>query len=102
MIKLIVVVAAFKAKKDCEKELKELFKNAFPTVQQEEGTVRYILHRAKKDPGKFLFYEAYQDKDAFKYHSSQYILKKILIRAYELVEEEPSIEIYEKIASLER
>jgi Uncharacterized conserved protein len=55
VIKLIVVVAAFKAKKDCEKELEELFKNAFPTVQQEEGTVRYILHRAKKDPGKFLF-----------------------------------------------
>lgn len=99
---MIIIVAKFKAKTGCEKELEELFKNAFPTVQQEKDTISYTLHRAKNDPGKFLFYEVYKDKDAFEYHRSQNILKKILIRAYELVEEEPSIEMYEKIASLER
>ena len=97
---MLTVVAVLKAKEGKEKELETALKKFVPLVAQEEGTLTYVLHRSRKDPAKFLFHERYKDKEALTSHSSTPYFKDFFGAVGSLLAENPSIEIYEEIASI--
>ncbi|PKN30456.1 MAG: antibiotic biosynthesis monooxygenase [Deltaproteobacteria bacterium HGW-Deltaproteobacteria-21] len=97
---MLTVVAVLKAKEGKEKELEEALKKVVPLVTQEEGTLAYVLHRARKDPRRFFFYEKYKDKEALTTHGSSSYLKELFGTIGPLLEGSPSVETYEEIASI--
>jgi quinol monooxygenase YgiN len=97
---MLIVVAVLKAKEGKEKEMEEALKKVVPQVAAEEGTLMYALHRAKKDPTKFLFYEKYKDKEALNAHSSTTYFMELFGTIGPLLDGNPSIDIYEELDSI--
>jgi quinol monooxygenase YgiN len=97
---MLIVVAVLKAKQGSEKEMEDALMGIVPKVEAEEGTMAYILHRAKKEPGKFLLYEKYQDKDALNRHSATSYFMELFGTIGPLLDGNPSIEVYEEIAAI--
>jgi quinol monooxygenase YgiN len=97
---MLTVVAVLKAQEGKEKEMEEALKKAVPQVAAEGGTLTYALHRAKKDPTKFLFYEKYKDKEALAAHSSTTYFMEMFGAIGPLLDGNPSIDIYEEIAAI--
>ena len=98
----MVVIAKLKAKNGKEGDLEEAFREIISKVQQEEGTLRYTLHRLRKDPTVFMLYEKYKDKDALSYHSSTPYFKELFRLLGSILEGEPEIEMYEEIVGIKR
>ncbi len=99
---MLVVVASFKAKEGKEGELQEALQALAANVEAEEGTLIYNLHKAKKDPGKFMVYEMYADKAAFELHGSTPYFKEAFGRIAQLIEGQPQLEIFQDVALLKR
>jgi quinol monooxygenase YgiN len=97
---MLIVVAVLKAKEGKEKDMEEALRKVVPQVAAEAGTLAYVLHRAKKDPTKFLFYEKYQDKAALAAHSSTPYFAELFGAIGPFLDGNPSIDIYEEIASI--
>lgn len=97
---MIVVVAVMKAKQGNEEEMENALRDIVPKVASEEGTLTYILHRAKKDPQTFLMYEKYKDKDALNFHSTTPHFAALFEKIAPLLDGAPSIDIYEELASI--
>jgi quinol monooxygenase YgiN len=98
---MIVVVARMKAKPGKEQEMEEALRWIIPQVESEEGTLQYVLHRAKKEAGTFLFYEMYRDKAALNIHSSTPYFAELFGKIGPLLDGDPTIDIYENIASIQ-
>jgi len=96
---MIVVIAVFQARAGKEQELEDKLKAVVPRVQQEAGTLVYVLHRSSQGAGKFLFYEKYRDMDALALHGASPYLAELIGAVGPLVEGEPSIELYEELAA---
>ncbi|WP_371377983.1 putative quinol monooxygenase [Sporomusa aerivorans] len=99
---MIVLAATMKAKLGKEAELENTLKAVIPNVEQEKGTLQYVLHRSQNDVGKFFFYEKYVDKKALAFHGSTPYLKELFSAIKELLQEEPTIELYEEVAAITR
>lgn len=99
---MVVLTATFKAKPGKEAELETALKSVFPKVEQEAGTLQYVLHRSKKEAGVFFFYEAYADKAALDLHSGTPYLKELFAGMNDLLAEKPAISLYEDIAAIKR
>ncbi len=101
---MLVCIAKFKAKAGMEQELEDSLTAFVPKVQDEAGTLMYTVHRAKgkSNPGLFMFYECYQDKESFQYHSSTPYFQEFFGKISTMVDGEPQIELYEDIASIKR
>ena len=97
---MIVLTAVIQAKPGREQELKSLLTSLFPQVSQEEGVIEYRLHTSQSVPGKFYFYEKYQDQQALDRHANTPYLKEAFRRFDGLVSEKPQVELYEEIASI--
>ena len=67
---MFILTAQIKAKPGCEKAVEDALLAMIPGVQEEKDTLTYTLHRDVNDPGSFMYYEAYTDENAFKYHGS--------------------------------
>lgn len=99
---MIVIVASFKAQPEKESKLEELLKSIVPRVQEESGVVNYVLHRAIGDPGTFMFYESYQDKEALEFHSNTPYFKELISTAMPYLAEPPEIKMYKDLASINK
>ncbi len=99
---MIVLVATMKAKQGKEPELENALQAVFAKVEQEKGTLQYILHRSQQDAGKFFFYEKYADQAALDFHGSTPYLKELFKTIKDLLAEKPSIDLYEEIAAIKR
>ncbi len=100
---MLVVVAKLKAKAGNEEELEKALLTMIPEVQaKEERTLIYTLHRAVNDPGTFLFYEKYQDQEAFSHHSTTPYFKMLFATVGPLMDGKPSIEMYHELAGVTR
>jgi quinol monooxygenase YgiN len=65
------VIATIKVKQDKIEDAKKLFAELSAGVlANEPGTLAYIPHQRKDEPATFIFYEKYQDMDAFKTHGA--------------------------------
>jgi quinol monooxygenase YgiN len=99
---MIVVSSVLKARPGKEKELEDALRSVFPSAQNEPGLFTYILHRSTNDPGKFLFYERYMDKDSLDYHLSTPYFQDSFMKVKSLVAEEPVVELFEEIDAIRR
>jgi quinol monooxygenase YgiN len=99
---MVVVSCILRAKQGKEKELEETLRTMFPPTRNELGVLTYVLHRAADDPGKFLFYERYQDKEALDQHMASPHFRDSSARVNELLAQEPMAEFYEEIDAIRR
>ncbi len=97
---MLVVVAVMKAKEGFEQEMETALRDMIPKVEAEEGTLTYALHRARKDPGKFLMYEKYQDKASFSFHSATPYFAELFGKIAPLLDGDPAIDIYEELSAI--
>ncbi len=98
---MLTVVAVLRAKEGMEKDMEQALTAIVPKVEAEEGTLAYVLHRDKKDPRKFLFYEKYKDKVALGAHSSTPYFLELFGTIGPMLDGNPSIEIFEELASIQ-
>jgi len=98
---MITVIAVMKAKKGTEQEMEQALRDVVKDVAGEEGTLAYVLNRAKKDPQKFLMYEKYRDKEALNHHGSTPHFAAMFQKIAPLLDGDPSIEIFEELTSIE-
>ena len=96
----MVPVTKLKAKAGEEAKMEEALRGMVAKVAQEQGTLRYTLHRAQKDPSVFLFYEKYKDAAALKAHSSTPYFKELFGALKPLLDGAPEIEMYDELARL--
>jgi len=96
----MIVIAKLKAKSGEEAKMEAALRGMVEKVAQEPGTLTYTLHRAKKDPSVFLFYEKYQDGAALKAHSSTPYFKELFGSLESLLDGAPEIEMFDELARL--
>ena len=97
---MLNVVAVLKAQPGTEKEMEAALKAVLPNVKTEEGTLAFVLHKSVTEPGKFLCYEKYKDKEAFEAHTKTPHFGELFAKIGPLLAGEPAIEMYDEIASL--
>ena len=96
----MIVVAKMKAKSGEEAKMEAALRDMVAKVSREEGTLVYTLHRSRKAPGLFLFYEQYKDAAALKEHSSTPYFKELFAFLQPLLDGPPEIEMYDEIAQI--
>jgi (4S)-4-hydroxy-5-phosphonooxypentane-2,3-dione isomerase len=64
----VALLSRFTAKEGKAEELIAAFGPVFEQAGKEPGTLLYVLHRSKDDPGLFWVSELYADDDAFAAH----------------------------------
>ncbi|HPC47488.1 MAG TPA: putative quinol monooxygenase [Deltaproteobacteria bacterium] len=99
---MITVIATMRSRKGMEQEMLDAFRSMIPHVDKEEGTLEYVLHRARKDPALLVVYERYRDKDALSYHSASPHFAKLLEKIGPMLDGAPTIEILEPLAAIDR
>src|ERR1041384_1960704 len=94
----MVVVAKIKVQKGKEAEAEQAFRKQIDYVTREEpGTTAYVLHRARKDPAVFLFYEKYTDAQAFDRHGKSAAMQDLFKVLSPILDGPPAIDTYEEI-----
>jgi quinol monooxygenase YgiN len=94
----MIVVAKIKVKSGCEGEAEDAFRKQIDFVTRDEPrTLIYLLHRGRKDPSTFLFYEKYADADAFDRHGKSSAIQELFKTLTPLLEGAPSIELYDEL-----
>ena len=67
---MITIIFRTKIKEGKEEEaLAELRKMADAVKAEEPGVVAYLCHRSQADPSEIIFFETYDDDEAFQAHS---------------------------------
>lgn len=99
---MIVLIAKLKAKPGCEKDVEKALMDMIPNVQNEEGTLAYVLHKGSDDTGLFLYYEQYKDQEALKLHSSTPYFKELVAALDGKLAEKPEETFYTIIGAIER
>jgi quinol monooxygenase YgiN len=94
----MVVVAKIKVKPGCEGEAEAAFRRQIDFVTREEpDTLLYLLHRGRKDPATFLFYEKYAHAEAFDRHGKSTAMQALFKTLTPLLDGAPVIEFYEEL-----
>lgn len=99
---MVTLFAKFKIKAEEAHKVEQLMREITPKVQEEEGTLNYIMHKAQGDPTTFLAYEQYKDMDAFMYHSSTPHVQRLVELLPSIIEGSPEMEFYDEVARLNR
>jgi quinol monooxygenase YgiN len=94
----IVVVAEVKAKPGKEDALRARLLGLIEPTRAEEGCIQYNLHEAAGEPGRLLFYEIWRSKPDLDQHLATPYLQDLFAAIPELVEGDPRIVIYRRIA----
>jgi quinol monooxygenase YgiN len=94
----MTVVAKIKVKTGREAEAEQAFRKQIDYVSREEpGTLVYLLHRSRKDPATFLFYERYADSQAFDRHGKSKAMQELFGVLQPILDAPPAIELYEEL-----
>jgi quinol monooxygenase YgiN len=73
----VAVIATMRAKEGQRDELAKAIESCMEHIEQEPGTLRYILHEHDSDPDALIFYELYEDKAALEAHGSGEAVKAL-------------------------
>lgn len=98
MDETIVVVAEVKAKPGKEEALRAKLLGLIEPTRTEEGCIQYNLHEAAEEAGRFLFYEIWRSKLDLDQHLGTPYLQDLFAAIPDLVEGQPRIAIYRRIA----
>jgi quinol monooxygenase YgiN len=94
---MITVSAKLSIKEGKMEEALGAFKVLMSKVAKEEGTVLYPLNKERFNPNTLVVVEQYNDKDAFKFHSSTPYFKEFFAKSASFVERKPEIVLMEEI-----
>jgi quinol monooxygenase YgiN len=94
----IVVAAELKAQPGKEAELRSMLLALIAPTRSEQGCVQYDLHEAAGEPGRFLFYEIWRSKPDLDRHLAMPYLEALFAAVPRLVEGEPRVTLYRRIA----
>lgn len=94
---MFVVAAVMKVSQGKGEEFEKEFLKLQPRVLKDPGAVAYVLHRSSDDPCKFLFYEKYENAEAFKYHTSTEHFKAFFQKMGPIIEGKPDITVYHEV-----
>ena len=83
----VALLSQVKAKEGRAEELIAAFRPVFEQVEREPGTLLYVLHRSKDDPGLFWVSELYADDDAFAAHRGSNAMAAVTPALGELIAE---------------
>lgn len=95
---MLTVVAIAQSKPGKEKDLEEALLELVAISRQEIGCINYDLHRHLDNPGKFVFYENWVNRDALDKHRTEPQAAVPRAKAGELVAEPLQIELYEMVS----
>jgi quinol monooxygenase YgiN len=66
---MVTVIARMKMKEGKEDDaVRSVTKMAEAVAKNEPGALAYVAHRSVDNPSEIIFFEVYQDEDAFKAH----------------------------------
>ncbi len=95
---MLTVIAKLKVQPGKETEFERACRVMIEHVKTaEETTATYVLHRARKDPTTFLFYERYRDRAALDAHSQSPQMATLFSTIGPMLDGAPVIETYEEI-----
>lgn len=94
----MVVVARIKVRTGAEAAAESAFRRQIDYVVREEpGTLLYLMHRSRKDPTTFLFYEKYADAASFDRHGKSAAMQQLFSALTPLLDGAPVIELYDEL-----
>lgn len=92
---LIAKLVAQPGKRD---DLVAVLTKMLPAVQEEPGTLTYIMHTCEAQPDAVIFYESYADADAMKAHSRSDAMRAAGKEMAGILAGAPEITVLEEIA----
>lgn len=96
----MIVAAKIKVQAGKEQDAERAFRKHVDFVTREEpGTLLYVLHRSRKDPTTFFFYERYADAAAFDRHGKSAAMQGLFSTLSPILDGPPAIELYDEIAA---
>ncbi len=97
---MVTLVATIQAKKEHRDDLKQILTGLVAKVENEKGTIQYILHQSEKDDCRFLFYETYTDHEALGFHAATDYFKAAMKQMAPYLAGKPEIETYQKVVQI--
>jgi quinol monooxygenase YgiN len=95
---MVTVVAKLKVHAGKEADFERAARVMIEHVKSaEQSTLTYVLHRARKDPTTFLFYERYTDRAGLDAHSQSPQMATMFSAIGSMLDGPPQIEMYEEI-----
>ena len=94
----VSVIARVKVRAGSESAAEAAFRRHLERVRRDEpGTLAYLLHRSRKDPTLFLFYERYADAPAFDRHGKSAAMQSLFRELTPLLDGAPAIELCDEL-----
>jgi quinol monooxygenase YgiN len=94
---MIVVAAVVKTVEGKGAEFEREFIKFAPKVRSDPGVITYVLNRDVREPERYLFYEKYEDDEAFKYHTSTEHFKKFFQDMGPNMVGSPEVSVYQEV-----
>lgn len=94
----VVVVARARAREGKEREAEEAFRAVIPPTHQEDGCLRYALHRAIDDPRTLVMIERWSSKEALDRHLATPHVQKLFAALGDIVESAPELLVTEPLS----
>lgn len=94
----IVVVAKARVKEGSESAVEQAFREVMPPTHEEEGCLRYALHRGTDDPRTFMMIERWTSKEALDAHLATGHVQKLFASLAPLVEAPPELFLAEPLS----
>jgi quinol monooxygenase YgiN len=94
---MLVIAAVVMVKKGKGEEFEKGFRPLRAKVLKDPGAIAYVLHRSVDDPCKYLFYEKYENEEAFKYHTSTEHFKAFFKKMEPVMQGPPEITHYQEV-----
>jgi quinol monooxygenase YgiN len=91
----LTVMARAKAKPGREAELEQAMRAVVAPTHQENGCLRYTLHRSMIDPSEFVTIEHWTSKEAVDQHFATPYVQALLETVPDLLMQPPDITLYE-------
>jgi quinol monooxygenase YgiN len=77
---MLIITAKVTIEKGKSDEFLDAYHWMKPKVLDDPGAIVYELHRSADDPDTFMFYEQYENREAFDYHLSTDHFKALAAR----------------------
>jgi len=95
----VVVVATMTAKPGREADLDAALRGLVEPTHEEDGCIRYALHRALDDPARMIIVERWRSREDLDEHFTRPHMQAVGEQASDLLAEPPQITFLEAVAT---
>jgi quinol monooxygenase YgiN len=88
---VLIITAKVRLQPGASEEFLDAYRWMRPQVLNDPGAIQYDLHRSADDPDQFIFYERYENEEAFAYHLTTDHFKALSARIDPLMAGPPEI-----------